>query len=314
MAKNSIQCQKGLSIFEFLERYGTEQKCHDALVKMKWPEGFICPQCGCKKHCFLETRKLFQCNKCHHQTSLRVGTIYEGSGTPLKKWMMASYLLTQSKTSVSASELSRKIGVKWDTADRIKQKLLQVMLERDSKKKLAGRTEIDDAYMGGKNIGGKRGRGSENKTPFVAVVETTASGAPVRIHLRVVKTFSGEAIENYAKVSLEPDSIVWSDGLSCFRAVKKAGCQHEAIVTTGNKEIADSIFKWVNTILGNIKTAFASTFHGVSKKYLPRYLAEFEYRFNRRYKLGDMIERLAYVALRTPPMPEKFLKMAEPMG
>lgn len=187
------------------------------------------------------------------------------------------------------------------------------MLEHDAKKKLSGRIEIDDAYMGGKNIGGQRGRGSENKTPFIAVVETLPSGQPVRIQLRCVKGFSHEAIGAYAEASLEPGSTVLSDGLPCFTAVTKAGCIHQPMVTTGNKALADSVFKWVNTILGNLKTATAGTFHGISEKYLPRYLAEFEYRFNRRYKLGDMIERLAYIALRSPPRTEKFLKMAEVM-
>lgn len=314
MAQNSVQLQKGLSITAFLEDYGTEEQCHDALVKMKWPEGFVCPQCDCKDHCWLKDRKLFQCNGCHHQTSVRVGTIYQGSGTPLKKWFLASYALTQSKTSTSTLELARFTGLTPKTADLIRKKLAQVMEERDAGKKLAGRIEIDDAYMGGKNIGGKRGRGSENKTPFIAVVETTPSGAPLRIQLRVVEAFSSEVLENYARTSLEPSSHVLSDGLSCFRAVTKAGCTHEPKVTTGNKELSDSIFKWVNTIIGNLKTATTGTFHGVSEKYLHHYLAEFEYRFNRRYKLGDMIERLAYVSLRTPPRPEKFIRMAETMA
>ncbi len=67
----------------------------------------------------------------------------------------------------------------------------------------------------------------------------------------------------------------------------------------------------MNTLLGNVKNAITGTFHSVSLKHVPRYLAEFEYRFNRRYRLDDMIERLAYVGLRTPPMPYRFLRMAE---
>jgi transposase-like protein len=314
MATNSVQFQKGLSLLDFLEQYGTEEQCHEALVTLRWSGGFICPKCGGKHHCYLEKRKLFQCNKCHHQTSVSAGTIYHGSQTALTKWFLVSFFLTQSKNSISTLELARFTGLTWKTANRIRHKFLQVMLERDAGKKLAGRIEIDDAYMGGKQHGGKRGRGSENKRPFIAVVETTPCGQPVRIHLRCIKGFSLEAIEAYATTSLTAGSHVLSDGLSCFTAVTKAGCTHEAKITTGNKVLADSVFKWVNTIIGNLKTATTGTFHGVSKKYLPRYLAEFEYRFNRRYKLADMIKRLAYISLRTPPMPEKFLKMAEPMA
>jgi len=70
----------------------------------------------------------------------------------------------------------------------------------------------------------------------------------------------------------------------------------------------------VNTALGNVKTALAGTFHAIRETYVPHYLAEFEYRFNRRFDLPSMIERLAYVALRTPPMPQRLLSMAEPWG
>lgn len=311
MGQNSVQLQKGLSITAFLEQYGTEEQCYEALVKMKWPEGFVCPKCGCKDHCRLEKRKLFQCNKCHHQTSVRVGTIYQGSGTPLTKWFLVSYALTQNKNSISTLELARFTGLIPKTATLIRKKYTQVMRERDAGKKLEGRIEIDDAYMGGKKIGGKAGRGSENKTPFIAVVETTPSGAPVRVHLRVVEAFTSAALEKYAKSSLKSGSHILSDGLACFAAVKKAGCTHEPKVTTGNKALADSVFKWVNTILGNLKTATEGTFHSISEKYLPHYLAEFEYRFNRRYKLGDMIEKLAYASLSTPPRTKKLLMAAE---
>ena len=68
-------------------------------------------------------------------------------------------------------------------------------------------------------------------------------------------------------------------------------------------------FRWVNTILGNIKTALRGTYHAIRPKYAQRYLAEFEYRFNRRFDLPDIIPRLVYVALRTPPMPERLLKL-----
>ena len=68
-------------------------------------------------------------------------------------------------------------------------------------------------------------------------------------------------------------------------------------------------FRWVNTILGNIKNALRGTYHAIRPKYAQRYLSEFEYRFNRRFDLPDIIPRLVYVALRTPPMPERLLKL-----
>jgi ribosomal protein L37AE/L43A len=314
MARNPIQFQKGLSLPEFLENYGTEDQCRAALEEMKWGRGFCCPECGFEKYIKLEKRHLRQCSSCKHQTSVRAGTIFHGSPTPLTKWFLAIYLVTQSKNAISTLELSRQIGVKWDTAWRIRHKLAQVMMERDATKKLEGCLQMDDAYLGGENPGGKRGRGSENKHPFIAVGETDGRNIQ-RVQYRRVRSFSADEIEVYAKASIAPGSIVISDGLGCFRAVEKAGCIHLVFVTGGGRaSVEDPSFKWVNTMLGNLKTAIRGTFHAIRDHHIARYLAEFEYRFNRRADLGAMIERLAYVALRTPPMPYKLLKRAELVG
>ena len=85
MARNRVQFQAGLSLPDFLEHYGSEQKCHDALVKMRWPEGFVCPECGESRHSYYAARRLFQCAGCRKQTSVRAGTIFHGSSTPLTK-------------------------------------------------------------------------------------------------------------------------------------------------------------------------------------------------------------------------------------
>lgn len=90
---------------------------------------------------------------------------------------------------------------------------------------------------------------------------------------------------------------------------------HVAIVTGGGrKSVQHSTFKWVNTMLGNVKNSLLGTFHAIREKHVPRYLAEFGYRFNRRFNLLEMIERLIFVALRTPPMPYRLLRMAEVYG
>ena len=103
-----------------------------------------------------------------------------------------------------------------------------------------------------------------------------------------------------------------SDALGCFGAVTQAGCRHQPIVTGGGAgAVRIPAFKWVNTTIGNIKNAIRGTYHAIRPKHVPRYLAQYEYRFNRRYRLEDMIPRLAWVAMRTPPMPYRLLKSAE---
>ena len=224
-------------------------------------------------------------------------------------------LLTQSKNGVSALELKRQLGISYKAAWRIKHKLLQVMKERDDSKPLADFVQLDDAYWGGERHGGKRGRGAPGKTPFVAAVQTNEEGHPIAMRLTRLKGFTKKEIAAWAQRHLQPSCAVVSDGLSCFPAVKVAGCEHTAIVTGGGPASVTLVaFTWVNSMIGNVKSSIEGAYHAVSARHLPRYLAEFCYRFNRRFKLEDMIPRLGYVAVRTPPMPDRLLKMAEAWG
>ena len=122
-------------------------------------------------------------------------------------------------------------------------------------------------------------------------------------------------IARWAKKHLAPGSLVYSDGLACFSAVTSAKCDHYTIVTGGGPQsVTREEFSWVNTMIGNVKKAIIGTYHSINLKHLPRYLAEFCYRFNRRFQLENMLPRLAYAAVRTPPMPGRLLKLAEAYG
>lgn len=211
----------------------------------------------------------------------------------------------------------RQLGVKYDTAWLLKQKLMGAMLERNGQRKLSGLVQLDDAYLGGEkrwDEGGKRGRGSPNKIPFVAAV-ATREGKPVAVHLRRVTGFTKEQIGLYAKTSLAPGADVVSDGLSCFAALAEAGFAHTVIIAgSGAKRPTEPAFKWVNTVLGNVKAAITGTCRALRPQHADRYLAAYEYRFNRRTDLASMVPRLAYVALRAKPTPYRIIVPADVSG
>lgn len=312
MQKNKIQFQKGLSLSAFLENYGTEEQCFKELVKLRWPDGFNCPKCECKSYCCLKNRKFtFQCNFCRSQTSITAGTIYHSTKLSLKKWFLAIYLMTQSKNGISQLGLARQLGVSSNTGAMIYHKLAQVMMERDATKLLSGTVEIDDAYWGGKKKG-KRGRGSENKIPFLAAIEKDQDNHPICIKLSVVSGFKKKEVKRWSEKYLALGTTAISDGLSCFTGIEEAGFDHATIIVGHSKDPKKTApFNWVNTILGNLKSALAGTYHKLSKTHLPRHLATFQYRFNRRFVLSDMIKRLVFVSLRTLPMPKRLLKLTE---
>ena len=308
MARNRIQFGKGLSLSQFQKQYGTEEQCRQAVVRGRWPTGFVCPACGCRDHAIVGKRRLYLCHGCRKQTSVIAGTVFENSLLALSKWFQAMWLITQSKNSISTLELSRQIGVKWDSAWRLRQKLAAVMADVEAKRTFKGRIEMDDAVLGGERSeaeGGKRGRGGANKVPFVVAVETSDEGRPRRVLLHMVKTHDGASIAAMAREHFKAGTHVVSDGLGCFRAVTRAGCRHEPIVAAREPEQPEKIpaFRWVNTVLGNLKTAITGTFHSIRRPYVPHYLAEFQWRFNRRARLVNMLDQLLSAAVATTPRP-----------
>jgi ribosomal protein L37AE/L43A len=300
---------RGLSEAEFRARFGTEEACRKAVFAMRWREGLTCPACGGRSFCELTTRKLFQCNRCKRQVRLTAGTVFQDSKLPLTTWFTAIYHLTQSKGGVSSVELGRRLGVKQGTAWLMKHKLMRAMQAREATKpKLSGRVEVDDTYLGGERSGGKRGRGAAGKTPVIAAVETTPERKPRRLKLTVVKGFRKREVERVAKRDLAAGSTVVSDGLSCWPAVAKAGCEHRPMRTGSGRQAARwSPFRWVNTCLGNIKTGIVGTYHHISAKHAQSYLASYAYRFNRRHRLDSIVQRLAWAAAHTAPQPYRVI-------
>lgn len=295
---------RGLSDDAFRAAFGTEDQCHAALVRLRWPDGFECGSCGHRGHCILARRGLYQCNRCKTQVSVTAGTIFHSTKLPLTVWFAAIHLVVTAKNGISSVELGRRLGVKQPTAWTMKQKIMAVMAKREADTRLDGRVEMDDAYLGGSRSGGKRGRGAPGKTPFVAAVSTGAKGGPRKVKLAPVKGFRKREIARGAKRWLAPGTEVVTDALGCWSALHGIAASHRTIRTgSGRRAARMAPFKWVNTTLGNIKSAIAGTYRKLGPDHAERYLASFAWRYNRRYQLDTMIPRFIHSAARTKPIP-----------
>lgn len=313
MSMNRVQFQAGLSMFEFLERYGSEEQCEEAVFAMRWPQGFRCPRCsGAHSFGFRRGRQPYrECRGCGYQCSLIVGTVFESTKLPLSRWFMALQLISAAKNGIAALELMRQLRVSYPTAWLTKHKIMEAMRHDEADRQLSGRVELDDAYLGGERRGGKTGRGSENKVPFVVAVQTSAGGRIDRVCMAQLP-FRRSAIHEFVQEhTVRPLTIV-SDGLDCFVASRSAGV-HRRVVTGGGAEAArHPEFSAVNTVLGNLKTAFAGTYHAFKfSKYAPRYLADVQFRFNHRYRLDRMLEAMLRSMLDAGPLTRGQARRAE---
>ena len=141
------------------------------------------------------------------------------------------------------------------------------------------------------------------KTPFVIAVQTR-DGRPIYTQMRCIAGFTKEAVKDYAAANIAPGSRVLSDGLGCFNGLDEAGLKHVVRITGGGRPEGTD-FKWVNTGLGNVKSAIKGTLRSCDPQHAARYLAAFEWRYNRRFDLSKNLQRLARVAATIAPQPRK---------
>lgn len=314
MAMKRVRFQAGLSMPEFLQRCGTEAQCRQALQAARWPSGFVCPACsGAARTSFerggLRYRQRGQCNR---RCSLMSGGVFAASKLPLTRWFLAMQLLTQAKNNVWALDPMRQLGVSYCTAWLIKHELVERMRRREDGRELDGRVELDDVHLGGERSDGKSRRRPETKVRIVAAVQTTADGQPVLACLRQ-HLHTAEEVAVFAAGNLALSATVVSDGLWCFSVTTMAGARLQRIATGGDTaSVKLPQFRSVNTVPGNLKTAITDAYLALAfAMYAHCYLAELQYRFDRRFNMKTFLPRLLAALVAAPPSPEHWLLSAE---
>ncbi len=283
-----------MGLFEFQRRFRTEAACRKHLFKMRWPDGFKCPRCG-HGECFnLPKRKLHQCKSCGHQASVTAGTVMHRTRTPLRKWFWAIYLVSGDKRGLSALSLSKKLKVSYYVAWTMLHKIRQAMADRNRRYQLRGVIEIDESFYGGKNEGGKRGRGT-SKAPVMieaSTFEVDEGGRGLGFaRMRVIDHVDGKTVGKVIKSDVAPGQRIITDGWASYNEARKLGHDHSPEVSGSDK--AGEALKWVHILASNSKAFLLGTFHGIGRKHLQSYLDEFCYRFNRRRWEDELFDRLA---------------------
>ena len=277
-----------ISLLEWQNRFGTEKACASEITKYRWANGFICPACAHNKAWYIQTRKVYQCCKCQHQTSITAGTLFHSTNLPLVKWFWAIYLMVTDKGGISAMRLSKQINVSWLTARNMLRKLRTAMGHRDSLYRLVEELiEMDDTYIGGKKPG-KRGRGAAGKRPVLIAVERKDEGSGF-VAMKAVDTISKETVKDFLKYHVQKGNHIRTDAFPALNIIQEDHV-HEKKKTPPHE--AGTWLPKVHIIIGNLKIFLNGTYHGVTSKYLQEYLDEFCYRFNRRFWEPELPFRL----------------------
>jgi len=288
---------------EFTTRFATEEQCRDYLYHLRWPEGFVCPKCKERTKAWPIGDTLFKCSKCGRQTSVIAGTIFQDTRTPLKTWFTAIWWVTTQKNGASAMGLQQILGLKSYTTAWTWLHKIRTAMVYSNRSKLSGSIEVDEAFIGGEETDGKRGRGTENKVLVAVAVEIVEGKKPGRVRLEIIPDASGDSLERFVLKNIETGSEVITDGWRGYSFVSTSGFTHK-VLAKKKAEKESEMLPCVHMIISLLKRWLLGTHQGaVSEKHLQSYLDEYVFRFNRRKsaKRGLLFYRLLENAMLVSP-------------
>ena len=291
---------------EFDRRFFTDQACLEYLFQLRWPDGFVCPQCGHTRY-WRSARRLYLCRQCEHQQSVTAGTIFHGTKKPLRVWFKALWWFSTRKSSVNAVSLQELLGLgSYQTAWRWLQKLRTCTIFPD-REKLSGNIEADEFYLGGERSG-KRGRGADHKCKVAVAIERKGHKLG-RLRMQVVDRCSADELIPFTTNNIATGSIITTDGWKGYCGLEAAGYVHKKILQT-KADDKDSVLPGVHLITSLVKRVILGTFQGrFEEQYLQRLLDEYVFRFNRRTtkSVGKRFWRIMQQAVASAPLTNKGL-------
>lgn len=299
MTKRSPSASPALSVRDFFARFPNEEACLEHIMAVRFGGTTMdCPACGATGTFYkLRERRVYACpqKECRHQIAPTANTILHDTRTPLVSWFYVMYLFCTTRHGVSGKELQRQLGVTYKTAYRMGMQIRKLTGKAGwFDEMLSGHIEADEAYVGGRTTGGKRGRGAPNKTIVMGLVERGGNTVATVIPNVKKDTLRSVVLDNVA-----PGTIVSTDELMSYGLLTGDGYRH-GTVSHGKKEWSyyDPAHKaqhHTNSVEGFwrlFKASVRSTHVAISPKHLQRYLDEFTFRANHRERVNGMFDLL----------------------
>jgi len=288
---------KNLTLTAIAKSYSDEAEAWKFMESVTWPNGPVCQKCGVIGTAYLlgdqktstgkkSYRRLWKCADCRETFSVLVNTIFEDSKIPLSKWLIAVHEISGDKNGISSCELARKLDITQKSAWFMAHRIREAMTLPPLSDKLKGTVEADETYFGGeaknmhKSVRKQKitGRGTKNKVPVFAIVER---GGEVRS--QVMTNVTGDNIREVLKAHVDESASLMTDTSTVYPKAGKEFASHEMVDHSADEYVRGSAY--TNTAEGHfsqLKRSIDGTHHHVSEKHLPRYLAEFDFRYSTR--------------------------------
>lgn len=274
------------SVGEFLAWFATDADCRDYLAWLRWPQGFVCEECGHVGGWQLGDLR-WECAACSHRTSVTAGTVFDRTRTPLTVWFHACWAFATAKDGISALSLQRTLQIgSYQTAWAMLHRLRSVLI-RPGRELLSGTVEVDEIYIGGEEAGLAGGRARGKKALVAVAVEVNSPKGFGRARMRIISDGSARTLHGFITDTIAAGSTVITDGWSGYRGLERLGYTHEPRNQSAAKALGEDIgtlLPGVHRVAALVKRWLLSTHQGaVETGHLAGYLDEFTFRFNRRH-------------------------------
>jgi transposase-like protein len=260
----------------------TEEEAREVFESVRWPNGPVCPHCGSPRAYKLEGKAtrpgVFKCNICREQFTVTVGTVMHGTRIPLKKWLVAMYMMISGRKGIPAIQIWRDLELgSYKTAWFLLQRIRKAMDEDEIMVSLKGIVEVDETYVGGK--GHRRGRGSEKKAVMMVMVER--NGKAVAKHIGHANT---EDLQNEMFEYIDSSATLMTDEWKSYIGLGEHYEGGHFVIKHKDHQYVDGIL-YTNTaecFFSLVKRSYKGIYHYISHKHLSRYADEFMFRWNHR--------------------------------
>lgn len=294
-----------MNLFSFTANFDSEEACRNHFKSERDKIGVLCHNCGHWEHYWIKSRWSYECKKCRSRTSLRSGTIMQGSNLPFLVWYKTMFLLSATKKGFSSKEIQKQLGLKrYEPVWYMVHKLRKAMGNRDARYTLEGMIEMDEGYFTVESSQiekskAKRGRGAAGKPNVAIMAESTPLEDPETgekssqcryFKAKVLTGHTADQINETVKESLDEKSIVFSDKSTSYVDISDYVELH--ITEKSDKQTTTETLRWVHITISNAKRNLLGNYHKIKGKYLQLYLNEFVYKLNRRYFGEQLFDRL----------------------
>ncbi len=286
------------TLVEAIRYYADPDRCQEAMVAARWPNGVSCPTCGARDPRYISTRRLWECKATHprRQFSAKVGTIFEDSALPLTKWLPAVWMIANCKNGISSHELGRALGVTQKTAWFMLHRI-RLAMRTGTFQKMSGRVEADETFIGGaarfmhkdKKDARARGKlgGLAGKTAVMGLLERHGPDKTSTVRAFVVPTHRRSDVDPLVRQNVKAGTEVITDALRSYDRLQDA-YQH-AVIDHAESYVRGHVHtNGIENFWSLLKRAIKGTYVSVEPFHLFRYVDEQVFRFNdRRDPHGD---------------------------